>query len=604
MHARFRHVFYCVCTTLVFGLLYWSKETSITNVYNVLNSSTSTNGSIFDTCPLILYNHLDKELLKFYWPNYNPKENCVVYEPLTELIDGRVYMREKAEGFKCKARCILPVTDNSYDIGGWVTLPSKFVFKCDIVETECVKNRVVESFLHMQIYEKSGGKASPRHDVYLLIVDSTSSFMAKRSWPKTLKYLKEEMGAVQMEFLNKVGDNSRPNGFPLAFGKSVEGGSRDLVGLPPLVPDWNDTQICHKFLDNYSYHLWDYAKEGYKTMTAQDFDVGMIYYPKCLGFSKSESDHVWRPFDLRRGDSTDFKKSLEESCSERHLEMLEYLEKFMYAYPGVPKIAQIWPTTLAHETLKDLFHSDDHFLNFFQRNKKFVNRSFFFFMGDHGPRREGIGELRLGQYENLNPFLMVIIPAIYRNTAIHDQLKKKAHELMTNFDIHATLMDILKLQPNVGFSDAAHREMMPLSKGSSLLREWRGPRNCRTLPIPSQYCICQYNKTEVTEPSVHLLLGQFFAKQLNLHLADEGLDGKCQMQHYNKSSSIKAIKDGNSTLYETAVYLSPSGGLFSAFLRSNPDALTLSSGFTRLDQYGKQGDCLVGNPNRPLCHCK
>ncbi|ETN74307.1 hypothetical protein NECAME_13051 [Necator americanus] len=295
-------------------------------------------------------------------------------------------------------------------------------------------------------------------------------------------------------------------------------------------------------------------------MTAQDFDVGMIYYPKCLGFSKSESDHVWRPFDLRRGDSTDFKKSLEESCSERHLEMLEYLEKFMYAYPGVPKIAQIWPTTLAHETLKDLFHSDDHFLNFFQRNKKFVNRSFFFFMGDHGPRREGIGELRLGQYENLNPFLMVIIPAIYRNTAIHDQLKKKAHELMTNFDIHATLMDILK-------------------------RYYHGLDFSR-------------------EPSVHLLLGQFFAKQLNLHLADEGLDGKCQMQHYNKSSSIKAIKDGNSTLYETAVYLSPSGGLFSAFLRSNPDGLSLSSGFTRLDQYRKQGDCLVGNPNRPLCHCK
>ncbi|RCN44463.1 hypothetical protein ANCCAN_09530 [Ancylostoma caninum] len=56
-----------------------------------------------------------------------------------------------------------------------------------------------------------------------------------------------------------------------------------------------------------------------------------------------------------------------------------------------------------------------------------------------------IGELRLGQYENLNPFLMVIIPAVYRNTAIHTQVKKKTHELMTNFDLHATLMDILKV---------------------------------------------------------------------------------------------------------------------------------------------------------------
>lgn len=82
---------------------------------------------------------------------------------------------------------------------------------------------------------------------------------------------------------------------------------------------------------------------------------------------------------------------------------------------------------------------------------------------DHGPRREGvrsnvshhfgknsltivqIGKVRLGQYENLNPFLIVTIPAVYQNTSMHAELKKKAHELMTHFDVHATLMDILKV---------------------------------------------------------------------------------------------------------------------------------------------------------------
>lgn len=47
-------------------------------------------------------------------------------------------------------------------------------------------------------------------------------------------------------------------------GKSIEGGSRDLVGLPPLIPDWNNAEICKKYLDNQSYHLFDYEKEGYK----------------------------------------------------------------------------------------------------------------------------------------------------------------------------------------------------------------------------------------------------------------------------------------------------------------------------------------------------
>ncbi|EYC09350.1 hypothetical protein Y032_0061g3293 [Ancylostoma ceylanicum] len=463
--------------------------------------------------------------------------------------------------------CILPIKDSSYTAGAWVNLPSNFIFKCDIVETKCLSEESIESFLHTQIYEKTGAVASSRHDVYILIVDSTSSFMAKRSWPKTLKYLKEQMGAVQMEFLNKVGDNSRPNGFPLAFGKSIEGGSRDLVGLPPLVPDWNDAEICQDYLDAYSYHLLDYGKEGYKTMIAQDYDVGIVYYPNCSGFRKSEADHIWRPFDIRRAESKNFKKSLEDSCSERHLEMLEFLEKFMHAYHGTPKIAQVWPTTLAHESLKDLFHSDDHFLAFFQRNEDIINNSFFFFMGDHGPRREGIGELRLGQYENLNPFLMMIVPAVYRSTAIHTQLKRKVHELMTNFDLHATLMDILKLQPASNFTDITYRDMMPLSKGSSLLREWRGLRNCRTLPIPSQYCICQYNKTEVMEDELKQKLGHFFANRLNFHLFTQGLSEKCQAQYYNR-----------------------------AFVRlSSMGDLILSSGFTRLDRYGKQGDCLVGN---------
>ncbi|KAJ1365610.1 hypothetical protein KIN20_025990 [Parelaphostrongylus tenuis] len=54
-------------------------------------------------------------------------------------------------------------------------------------------------------------------NVYIFIIDSVSSFMIKRSCPKTLEYLKN-MGGVQMEFLNKVGDNSRPNGFAFAFG--------------------------------------------------------------------------------------------------------------------------------------------------------------------------------------------------------------------------------------------------------------------------------------------------------------------------------------------------------------------------------------------------
>ncbi|VDP11600.1 unnamed protein product [Heligmosomoides polygyrus] len=254
--------------------------------------------SVFDTCPLIHYNHLDKELLPFYWPGYNPMANCKEYKSITVLVDGNVKLRNKDSNHKCKARCLFPKGDRLYITEEWISLPTDDLFECDVVETECVDNGVVESFLHTQIYEKIDDEREVRNgsvpDVYLLIIDSASSFMMKRSIPKTIAYLKEHFGAVQMEFLNKIGDNSRPNGFPLMFGKSIEGGSRDLVGLPPLVPDWNDTKICAEPLDRYPYILSEYSKAGYKTMLAQDYGVGMVYYPNCTGFNGSQADHLWK----------------------------------------------------------------------------------------------------------------------------------------------------------------------------------------------------------------------------------------------------------------------------------------------------------------------
>ncbi|EYC32511.1 hypothetical protein Y032_0003g1622 [Ancylostoma ceylanicum] len=107
----------------------------------VLNDSVT---SVFDTCPLVLFNHMAPELLKFYHPDFNPKANCSIYKPLTKLINGRVRMEKKAKRFKCKARCILPAKPppyNAYSATEWIHLPSNSVFQCDIVETECTKGQ-------------------------------------------------------------------------------------------------------------------------------------------------------------------------------------------------------------------------------------------------------------------------------------------------------------------------------------------------------------------------------------------------------------------------------------------------------------------------------
>ncbi|XGW21793.1 hypothetical protein V3C99_004614, partial [Haemonchus contortus] len=122
--------------------------------------------------------------------------------------------------------CLYPNKDRKPIKGHFRKLPTKRSFECDIIETECNREgyNETEHYLHMQIYENetSESQMSSLPNVHMIIIDSTSTFMVKRSLPKTLRFLKNNLGAVQMNFLNKVGDNSRPNGFPLLFGRSVE----------------------------------------------------------------------------------------------------------------------------------------------------------------------------------------------------------------------------------------------------------------------------------------------------------------------------------------------------------------------------------------------
>ncbi|VDM55413.1 unnamed protein product [Angiostrongylus costaricensis] len=278
-----RFLFACfACCFFMIGYYIVDLETAYRNIVLFVSFPIYDN-SMFDTCPLVLHNHMDPELLKFHHPGYNPKENCTIYEPFTELVDAQVLVKEKAKDYNCQARCILHYNDCNYTEGTWINLPSSNLFECDIIETSCSQNETIEAFLHTQIYERKGARSTfpqsidedshniSRPDVFIFIIDSTSSFMAKRSLPKTLKYLKS-IGGVQMEFLNK-------------------------------------------------------------TMVAQDDSAGFAYYPNCMGFNKTEANHVWRSFDLRRRSSLNLKKSFDDACSERHLEMMDYLEKFMKSYP-------------------------------------------------------------------------------------------------------------------------------------------------------------------------------------------------------------------------------------------------------------------------------
>ncbi|KAK6010371.1 hypothetical protein OSTOST_24603, partial [Ostertagia ostertagi] len=74
-----------------------------------------------------------------------------------------------------------------------------------------------------------------------------------------------------------------------------------------------------------------------------------------------------------------------------------------------------------------------------------------------------------------------------------------SQELVTHHDLHSTFEDILYNQPSMNFSDVSFKRFDSDPRGSSLLRKFEPgvERTCKTLPIPLQYCICQYKKQNV-----------------------------------------------------------------------------------------------------------
>ncbi|KAK6012528.1 hypothetical protein OSTOST_22323, partial [Ostertagia ostertagi] len=223
---------------------------------------------------------------------------------------------------------------------------------------------------------------------------------------------------------------------------------------------------------------------------------------------------------------------LKGSCRLVHNNMLDYLGHYVNAYEGSPKFSLTWLVDLAHDNTKLLYRSDYDLYDFYLKNRDALNNSFIFFFGDHGPRFGSEASTKFGTREQNNPFLYVVLPKHLRRTQLHQQMLENSQELVTHHDLHSTLEDILyvRTSPLRNFSDFSFKRFNSDPRGSSLFRQFeRGvERTCKTLPIPFQYCICQYKMTNLTDEKLARSLGVFAAQGLAAILDSEKVSSKCE----------------------------------------------------------------------------
>jgi hypothetical protein len=191
-----------------------------------------SNNSVNYECSLPVIDPWHWDVLPYLNPNEDPMRDCVPSRyVLTTLTNGKLIVSNRsllALG-ETRYRCLYLIDDYNMRYGDWIKLINNGTYgnrpDCDVVEVRTIgiNGNVTYRHLHTQIYiDKSWVDVKRdktyRPNVFILILDSTSSSQAIRSLKKTMRRLKVDYEAVHFRYLNKVGTNSRPNAHGLLLG--------------------------------------------------------------------------------------------------------------------------------------------------------------------------------------------------------------------------------------------------------------------------------------------------------------------------------------------------------------------------------------------------
>ncbi|EGT53917.1 hypothetical protein CAEBREN_28204 [Caenorhabditis brenneri] len=575
-----------------------------------------TTNNYMNVCSLPVYDYWHPKVMQHIDYDFDPTSHCDrEFKPFTELKNGSWRIVEERKGMNCSARCFTGIDDYHVNITDW--MPPGPV-SCEFLEAVCWKDdREVYGYIHTQIIpKKSEVKTlvpSPP-SVFVFLFDSMSTGQAKRSFPKTLSALSSRLESIEFPFVNKVGENSMPNGIPLWFGKSIEDINGENYGGVNIKADWDKNRYCYSFLNQSIFE--DFESYGYTTLSIDDWKAQMVNYPNCHGFQHSPSHHYMHPFYMiyeKFGMKITQKHLAGQFCREERHPAFEYFQDFVDTYKEEPKFTWTWINSLGHDYINGFMRVDEEMLEIIERNLEMFENSFVLFMGDHGLRlgKKRFMETDIGSLEMHNPYLSISIPkSLRKNQAILEIMRQNSRKLQTHFDTRATILDILKYQPESGFSDRTTMNI-PNEKGHSYLRRQPSfPRTCGQLPIPPEYCICRVEKTPVTDENLRNRFGNLLIDHVHDLLDNANFSSICERFEFLEVTSLLHyghLNHSESTHnYEIIVMAdAPSYAQFQTILMHNKETSQVSFGnIVRLDKYGDTGDCTSSSRFEKMCFCK
>ncbi|XP_046988809.1 uncharacterized protein LOC124594478 [Schistocerca americana] len=460
-----------------------------------------------------------------------------------------------------------------------------------------------------------GGETAANDSVNVLMLglDAVSRLNFHRQMPLTADMLRE-LDAIEMLGYNKVGDNTFPNMLAALSGHT----EREL----------RDSCWDGKAAFNPCPWVWyNYSAAGHRTMFIEDSPyLGMFHFEKP-GFSESPTDYYPRPY-MRAVDKELGHAGTETTsrCAGERLQvsvLLTYVRKFVEAMgsAGWRYWALGWSTSVTHDRLNGPQLADSELSSFLRwlRDTGALQSTVLMLLSDHGIRAGAFRQTRQGQLEERLPLLAVALPTWFsqRYRAAARNLRRNARRLSTPFDLHRTLLDLVR--PDRALLDhqlLRRREREP-GRGRSLFTALPESRTCADAGVHVHWCACKRGTRPLAPQSgLARAAAQRFVHQLNARLAPlraargGGAGGErlcAQLRLRRVLSALRSPHDVTVTL-ETA----PGGARFEATLALDDagggddggalGAATLEA-VSRVNMYGNQSACISDFHLKLFCYC-
>lgn len=520
-----------------------------------------------------------------------------------------------------------------------------FLVTCHDGKRDKIYERVHYTIDHKRVKKSKVLRSENKDDLSVLIflIDSVSRLAAERHLPKTMKYIREKLGAFVFRGHSVLAEYSFRNAMGLLTG--LEEPEVQTMGTPD---GWFDDVPM----------IWkDFSKKGYATEWAEDYTAHSTLRPwlgKTFpnhGFKVPPTDHYMRPFylaveklhplgfylDYARIFLQDKAKSLSLKGSSpfcygnlpRHKHMMEFYRRFIQSYKGKLKFGISWLNELAHDFSSYLELADEDLLLFFKWLKRdgHLDNTMFLLVSDHGSRVGKVRNTKVGRVEFKMPLLSVILPNKFKQRYPHiaKNLKDNTKKLTSPFDVYRTLQDVL----NKTFSktyDSDNNYQKLNSRGISLFKRIPANRNCLQCGIPESFCPCYVTQDAVrTDPEVQEV-SNFVVQEINNALkpvsdqcAQYQLSSIIEAQYvlpkYQKFEVVNSnsfwswfsssrIKPEENKRYTVLIQTSPGDAIFEATVdKISKGSFELLGHIIRNSKYGNTSKCMRVKYLRELCLC-